>query len=1304
VGAHIAVDGGEVAIGLDGGGGARVAFDPAVLGFWAARYDRAVRRDDAGALLDIGTEIFSWLDASGGASAWLREEGDRALDVDACGTPGGALARVPWEILARAGEFLALDGSRPLIVIRSVGRGSGDTPIAPLHSDLAMMFMSAAPEDAPPLAFELEESAILEATASSRLALVVEESGCAAFLAERMEADGPFDALHLSCHGTFDATGAPVLLLETPEGETARTTAAALAAALGPRPAPLVFVSACHSSAAGDGDSKAAEPLALALVRAGIANVVGWDGAVYDRDATVFAETFYRELSARAAVPRAVAAARRALLAAHRIDPARGRHWHLARSYAGPGGAGALCSEEATSRALRPTAGYKEFLDGANRRVPVAARAEFVGRRREAQMALRALRDPNVAGVLVHGMANLGKSSLAARLANRLPSLATALVFGRYDALAVLEPVLHALAPSENEATAVDARAAVTASPRALGDVLERLLLGPLAERPILLVIDDLERVLEEPSQGAGALAVRDGEPPGAARDALAGVLRAFARARRAGARSALLVTSRYLFTLPDAAGDLAAWLVPVPLRAMEARDRWKQWRAAARTTHVDAQSTALAPRLVDAAAGNPGLQEILCRSLLAGERQLAVEAAAAIDGFKATGRKPRPDGPWQEFFDRVPFDVYDRALTGAQRAQLRAAALFSEGLVVPMAAIEAAGKAQGVADPARAIARLHVLGLIDGVAGGALDADEAALNPLARALAQPPLDDGEREKLARAAFAALADAWRDAHGELPADARGVEAARLALEGGAQGAALDAAVRAGATALFTGSGDALGALRFLRPALARLDQPAPSTLRLAADCAERSGEADLQREVIERCLTLDDDDLGRARTRDRWAHLLLSRGEVDRALGVWRDETVPLFERLGRERECAESWGKIATVVGMRGSIDEELRIRRDEQVPRFERAGDLSGRARAFSAIADRLGDRGHPEEALRIHREEELPVYAMRGDVRARAVALGKIAEILRALGAVDESLRISRDECAPVFALLGDVEHRALAMCRVADILAQRGEIEEALRIQRTEVLAAYERLGDVRASAIARTRVADLLRARADLDAAALRQTGGDLDEALRMHREGLSLFERLGDIRWCAVTLLKIAEIRKARGELDEALRIWRDDVLPVYERLGDVRWRAVTLGLIADVLDAQGKVDEALRIRQDELLPAYEQVGDVRSRAFVMGRIAASLKERGRLDDALRLLREECLPVLAAAGDEREIAITMGRIADLLCERGNTEEALRIWREDELPVHERLGDARRSRLAMDKIARFTRTTKGGHRG
>src|SRR5258707_6701078 len=121
----------------------------------------------------------------------------------------------------------------------------------------------------------------------------------------------------------------------------------------------------------------------------------------------------------------------------------------------------------------------------------------FVGRRRELQKALRALRESDHVGVLLHGMGRLGKSSLAFRIANRRRDLRLAVVFEHYGALDVLAALAEALndIPKARDLLR-EGTNLVRQQPDRLGDVLIDLLSGPCGQTgadgtPVLLVIDD---------------------------------------------------------------------------------------------------------------------------------------------------------------------------------------------------------------------------------------------------------------------------------------------------------------------------------------------------------------------------------------------------------------------------------------------------------------------------------------------------------------------------------------------------------------------------------------------------------------------------------------------------------------------------------------------------------------------------------------------------------------------------------------------------------------------------------------------
>src|SRR5262249_22077217 len=110
-------------------------------------------------------------------------------------------------------------------------------------------------------------------------------------------------------------------------------------------------------------------------------------------------------------------------------------------------------------------------------------------------------------------------------------------------------------------------------APGLLEDVLRRVLEGPCAQAgtgtPVLLVIDDLEQIMDEPVDGSGLWRMQAAYQP-----VVRAVLRAFALAHP---DSRLLLTSRYHFTLPDGNGDLAERLYALHLPPMDAAGARKQ-------------------------------------------------------------------------------------------------------------------------------------------------------------------------------------------------------------------------------------------------------------------------------------------------------------------------------------------------------------------------------------------------------------------------------------------------------------------------------------------------------------------------------------------------------------------------------------------------------------------------------------------------------------------------------------------------------------------------------------------------------
>ena len=1250
---------------------------------WSDDYRRALRASEpAAALLALGQELYRWVDGDEGWLARVRKDAvpPLLLEIAVPFTLEGldlAFVEAPWELLADARGHLAADENLVFGPVRRLGTRVAPPP--PSEHRLSLVFMAAAPDGASSLSYEHEETAILEATERSGVDLTVEESGTLEGLAALLAQEKPVDVLHLSCHGTTSPE--PQLLLEDDVGLRAPASAADLAGEIGGNlPARLLHLSACLT----------ADPFALlgslsaAMIRRGCPAALGWGGSVGDIEATRFTALLYQHLARREGLEEAVARARHALLAPGRDVPAKpARDWHLARLYLGPEGGGPFTRGSKARRRTGKDHGHRAFLDVRRQAIPVASAREFVGRRRQLQAILREMRAPEHAGVVLHGFGHHGKSSLAARVANRMADHEIAVLHEHHGALDVLDAIRSAATRAEVDAIVARDRDAVRDDPARLAAALREILEGPCREvernergdvvrRPLLLIVDDFERALDPPQGGLHRI-----KPSLSA--GVRALVEVFGRART---DSRLLFTSRYAFTLPAEGRELGDRLLHVHLGPMSETEGEKQATAKlrARAGAGNDVDPARVRRCVRVARGNPGLQDLLFASAL--DAPAACDTALeAMERYLAGGEEP-DEQTLRGWLEELAVGKLVGWLTGGEQALLRASALFS--IPAPLGVLEVLAEALGLPAREQHGERLFALGVWDvhvdpGAAGG-----KAALpNPLVRPRLTP-LSAEEEASMAAAVVEPLLARWRET-GRRPL-ATSFELARLGVLAGHAGAV--ACAGQGGVRWLAGMEQQVRAAELGRACVRVLDERGEAApiglLRTAGEACHAVSDVVTARGFYGRAVeamkgagdTLDAED--RAALLLSHGRLLVQDGLLDGALAAF-EEARALLAGDAFVRERAVTLGEIARIRVSKGEVDAALALHQEElQV--YEELGDRRSRAVTLGDIARIRVSKGEVDAALALH-QERLKVFEELGDRRERAVTLGDIARIRVSKGEVDAALALHQERLK-VFEELGDRRERAVTLGDIARIRVSKGEVDAALALHQ-EMLKVFEELGDRRSRAVT---LGDIAR---------IRVSKGEVDAALALHQERLKVFEELGDRRSRAVTLGDIARIRVSKGEVDAALALHQER-LKVFEELGDRRERAVTLGDIARIRVSKGEVDAALALHQ-ERLKVFEELGDRRSRAVTLGDIARIRVSKGEVDAALAL-HQERLKVFEELGDRRSRAVTLGDIARIRVDKGEVDAALALHQEA-LQVFEELGDRRSRAVTLGDIARI-RVDKG----
>jgi CHAT domain-containing protein len=360
-----------------------------------------------------GQALYNWLD---GSDRNLQRGIERywRLGIVLAISATERLAHLPWEVLHDGKTFLV--ERRPAIIpirwVKDENSKQLTLENQPVDRALNVVFMASSPlEYKPELDFEAEEAKILSATKRKPLSLIVEESGCLTELGHLVEDydQGHFDVIHLTGHATF-RDEKPCFITETELGEVKYSSAEDIATELQFQLPKLIFLSGCNTGYSRDAGTVLS--MAEALLNQGVTAVLGWGQRVLDTDATTTAAALYQELSAGKTVTEALALTYQVLL------KNQARDWHLLRLYVVETLPGALV-KRGYKPVLRPSVAH-EFLDP-DKKLRVATHETFVGRRRQLQNCLRTLKTfSQEIGVLIHGMGGLGKSTIAARLCDRL--------------------------------------------------------------------------------------------------------------------------------------------------------------------------------------------------------------------------------------------------------------------------------------------------------------------------------------------------------------------------------------------------------------------------------------------------------------------------------------------------------------------------------------------------------------------------------------------------------------------------------------------------------------------------------------------------------------------------------------------------------------------------------------------------------------------------------------------------------------------------------------------------------------------
>jgi tetratricopeptide (TPR) repeat protein len=936
----------------------------------------------------LGRKLFDWLD---GSQRWLSGSIDRhkrglIIAIDAQGRMGG----LPWEILFDDKGFLV---TRSIVPIRVVGGFEvGEIVNRVQDRELRALFMATDPIGVyPKLKFEREEKAILDATRGLRMELRVEESGCLDELKSFWgRFRGKFDVFHLNGHADIDEkNGVPYFITEDLEGKRVDSRLEDFDEVFELNYPPLMFLSGCRTGESSNGG--ATSSLAADLVRMGAPAVLGWGRSVVDDDAIDAAMLLYKCLAEGKMLAEALALTYRGLIRKKVPD------WCLLRLYARFGAWDVLVLPPGDEVWQPSYEVSEEFLDY-QRLVKVAGGDGFVGRRRYLQQGLRALKSSEHLGIWLHGIGGAGKSTIAARLLDRLSaSYDRRVIVGVLDA-DKLKKLLYEWCenPTGHEILAGNLPLA-----QKLATFLKNGLNQP--KQRFIFVLDDFEQNLESQGDGEQVLKV-------AVRETLMALLDGISRS---GLPHRVMITCRYTVTLPP---KYKRKIQELQVDGMDEADEAKlseRLESFSRGSGVDEDLRETARKIAD---GYPRLLEWLNLVLLDGEIDREAILAALV-------------GKQQEFLANILAEELLAQQQRGLRVILERGTIFD--LFVPLGVLKSiCGEFDG-AELERHVVRARALGLLESGLNDGLVRVPKVLNLT--------LKQKQQKILAAQAARELNRVWSDETATSATEEQQVEIHRLAILGGDGEIAVKMARRL--------SNRWIAVSRYRAARTLCEDTLAVQTdsriIHNLSIIYHRLGDLKQALTLSQQSIDLDraiGDDQGEAASLHQMSRIYLNLGDLKQALTL-SQQSIEIKRAIGDDQGEAASLHQMSRIYRNLGDLKQALTL--SQQSIEIKRAiGDRQGEAASLHQMSRIYLNLGELNQALTLS-QQSIEIKRAIGDRQGEANSLHQMSIIYESLGELNQALTLSQ-QSIEIYGAIGNRKGEARSLTLMAFIAGKQGNL--------------------------------------------------------------------------------------------------------------------------------------------------------------------------------------------------------------------------------------------------------------------
>ena len=351
---------------------------------------------------------------------------------------------------------------------------------------------------------------------------------------------------------------------------------------------------------------------------------------------------------------------------------------------------------------------------------------------------------------------------------------------------------------------------------------------------------------------------------------------------------------------------------------------------------------------------------------------------------------------------------------------------------------------------------------------------------------------------------------------------------------------------------------------------------------------------------------------------DSWGEgaALNSLGVVYRSQGKWNEalaaheKSLQIFRAIGNVQGEGQTLNNLGTANQLQGKWNEAIDCY-EQSLKIFQAIKDVYGEGQTLNNLGVVYRFQGKWSEALAAH-EQSLRIFRAIGDIHSEGqstIGLGLVyyfqGRWSEAIDSYEKSLQICR--------AIGDVQGEGKTLSNLGLAYQSQGKWNKAIGCYEKD-LKICQAIGDIQGEG---TNLMNL---------GVVYQDQGKWDEAIDCYEQSLKIFRAINDVHSEGQSQGNLGNVYQFQGKWNEAIDCYEQS-LKICRAIGDVHNEGQSLNNLGIVYQSQGKWNEVIDC-YEQSLKICRAIGDVHGEGQTLANLGKVHERQKHLDQAISLWRE----------------------------------------------------------------------------